>query len=122
MGTIKITTQPDRDLTVYTVEGTLSIEEIDAHAREHNASELPNVVWDFRGGRVPVLPSVEIDAAVRQVNVHVEHIPGRRVALVTNEKLDFGLIRIWNVLSEERSEIEHRAFYDYQDALDWFDG
>jgi len=32
----------------------------------------------------------------------------------------FGLLRIWNALSEIESGIEHRVFYEYQDALDWF--
>ncbi len=120
MSSITTTTDRDQNLTQYTVEGRLAIEELAIHIREHNASELPNVLWDFRNGEVPPLTTAEADEVVQKVNQYVVPVEGRRVALVTRKQLDFGLLRIWNALSEIASGIEHRVFYEYQDALDWF--
>ena len=75
----------------------------------------------FREGRVPNVPNQGLKLGTRNMAREIQDLPGRWVALVTRKEFDFGVLRVWNALSESAVELEQNAFYDFDEALDWLD-
>ena len=122
MASITTTIEPTLGVTVHTVEGEVTPEQVGAKIREYNAGVVARkVLWDFRQGRVPNLSSDQLQQGVRELLGDIQDLPGRRVALVTSSKLDFGLLRVWNALQDSTQKLEQQVFYDLEQALAWLD-
>ena len=114
----------DDDLTIHTVEGNVHLEDIFAHIREYNRSgPTRNTLWDFRGGKVPSLPTDAMQQRAKQTAVDLPPHRVGKVAMLVAESLDFGALSIWSEYSESLVDsLELKVFYDYDRALTWLRG
>ena len=113
------------DLTVITVVGAPTLDELTEFSLEYNRSQPTRLtLWDWREGRLPEMSSQVASERVEVVAEQFDDLPDRRTASVVGSERDFGLARIlgawvqsqaaergWNAIGE--------TFRDYQDALRW---
>ena len=129
MGTITTSQDLDSALTIHTVEGEVTFDQILTKIREYNSGEVTlKTLWDFRACRVPELSTQELRAGIASLVASLrdtyQDLPGRRRAVVTNEQLDFGIVRMWDGLvgaKNPESKAENRVFYDIDQARAWLD-
>jgi hypothetical protein len=100
--------------------GELNVE--DARTGVRAVSEDPQwtrkpVVWDFRLARFDIRPA-EVRELARFVLGRQSSTRPPRVAFVTGRDPDFGLARMYEMLSEQPTT-EVRVFRDYDEAVAW---
>jgi hypothetical protein len=112
-----------RDLTIFTVEGPLTLDEQMAVLKKfYEGAPTANVLWDFRRATGNRITSTEL----RRIIAYIKSMEGCRVrgrtALVAATDLDFGLSRMSQVLGGiEKLPWELRAFRSMTEALAWID-
>lgn len=77
-----------------------------------------NCVADFRQLD---LNTLKHDDVVRLADLHIqmaERIGNARIAIVVSRPVDFGMVRMWQAMVEERFPA-HSVFYDMDDAMRW---
>ena len=124
LGTITTSQDLDSALTIHTVEGEVTFDQILTKIREYNSGEVTlKTLWDFRACRVPNLSTQELRAGLASLVASLrdtyQDLPGRRRAVVTHEQLNFGMVRMWDAYAELKTE--NRVFYDIDQARAWLD-
>jgi hypothetical protein len=78
-----------------------------------------NMFWDFRNGTLEEFSSSEIKSIKLFIEKNQEKRGDHyRVAFLVNNALDFGLSRMYQILSESLP-VTFEVFYDEQEARDW---
>lgn len=110
-----------KDLTIFTVEGSLTFDEQIATLQEfYSGDPTANVLWDFRGHKGNRISSEEVQKIISLVKSYGNKRPKGKTALVSKKDLDFGLSRV----SEAYANIENlpwaiRSFRSMDEALKW---
>jgi hypothetical protein len=110
-----------KNLTIFTVEGSLTFDEQITTLQEfYSADPTANVLWDFRGHKGNRISSEEVQKIISLVKSYGNKRPKGKTALVSNKDLDFGLSRV----SEAYANIENlpweiRSFRSMDEALKW---
>ncbi len=123
MGTIATTTIRERDITIKSIEGSVSFQELKQWVSEFYSERVTrNTIWDFSGATIVDLRSQDIR---RIFNFTRQYLPaGQRgkAALVVSSEFQFGLSTLYKThhdLSDHN--VEHRVFRRFQDALEWIE-
>jgi hypothetical protein len=121
MASITSSSDPARTLTVLTVSGILTADEvIRALERFFESDVTRDLVWDFSGADLSAITRVGMERIIAVARAGARLRPDGRTALVVGEDLSFGLSRMYESLSEVRDHpIHHRVFRDKGEALAW---
>jgi len=76
------------------------------------------VLCDFRELMIKNLSGNEIRSIVNVHKPYMNRIGNSKVAVVVSRRVDFGLVRMWEILAEDIFP-QHRGFYTIEEALKW---
>ncbi|MFQ5704796.1 MAG: hypothetical protein ACE5HT_12340 [Gemmatimonadales bacterium] len=79
-----------------------------------------SVLWDLRQARTDKLTAADLAAIVEEAGIptDAESVRWGRVAFVASRPVDFGVARMYQVLSE-RIPFERKVFSEFSDAWSW---
>jgi hypothetical protein len=89
----------------------------DVYSRE-NFSHAQHALWDFRNCTSDI-SSDEMENIIIYVRKFRKGPGGGKVALVVSKDADFGLARMYGLLSEYQVDRKLMVFRDYDQALKW---
>jgi len=121
MAPIETSTDYPNDLTIHTVKGNVSSEEIVQRIKEHFTEKVTlRVIWDFSDAIIEDSSNEKLRSVLVTAGKYNEARKGGKAALVSSESLLFGLARMYGTLTEIKdSPVEHRAFRNMKDAKEW---
>jgi hypothetical protein len=118
---MQITKVVEDGLTIFTVTGAVSAEEIIAKAAENIAApQTRDAMWDFSAASSIKLTTSAIEKIANTLAVHAAHIDGGKVALVASKGINIGLGKVFNVYARLAGlPKDYRTFRNRQRALEW---
>ena len=121
--TLSISFDNSRDLTIFTVQGELTLrEQIDALQQFYSGTPSANVVWDFRMVTGDRISSEELREIITFIKAHENKRPTGKTALVSRTDLDFGLSRMSQAFGDaENLPWEIQGFRSITEAIKWID-
>ncbi len=118
-----ITTEVDNDrqLTIHTVIGDVSFDEVILALKQFwEDPHTINVLWDIRKGSVTNVFSKEAELIVNYVKNHLGKRPEGKTAMVVSGDLEFGISRMGQALVEiNRISLHMEIFRSYEEAIQW---
>lgn len=78
-----------------------------------------NVLWDIREAIISSFFSADVQAVRDFVSKHWGTGGKSRAALVVSKDVDFGLARMYQILSESKTLSPVQVFRDFDEALNW---
>jgi len=123
MAPIETSTDYPNDLTIHTIKGEVSAEEIIQRIKECSTKKVTLcVIWDFSDAIIEDSSNEKLRSVLGAAAKYNELRNGGKAALVSSEKFLFGLARMYGTLSEiKESPVEHRAFRNMKDAREWIE-
>jgi len=121
MASIKRTNKADESLTILTVSGILTIEEV-IHAFENFIKHdvTPYLLWDFTDADLSQITQKGMEQIIAYAKSKAHLRKNGRTALVVRQDLSFGVSRMYEILSEiSEHPIAHYVFRDMDKALTW---
>jgi hypothetical protein len=125
MGAIDVTIDRDADLTVLTVTGPTSADEIrGAIDRYFEREPTSGILWDFREADLRDISAQDVRGLVEVAREHAARRGQGRTALVLPSDLGFGLGRMYETLQEHepRPAVHYKAFREMDAATAWVGG
>jgi hypothetical protein len=121
MATIDTTIDIDRRLTIHTVAGEVSPDEISLKIKTYSESGPTDfVLWDFSKAKLHKIASSHVENFISLTNHYSSYRKGGKTALVFSSDLGFGLGRIFDArLDLMESKIPYMTFRNKDDALKW---
>ncbi|MBU1241412.1 hypothetical protein KKF84_07525 [Myxococcota bacterium] len=121
MGDIKTTRFPKKGITVRTVRGIVSSEEIEKWISVQYAKPAtPHLIWDMRKASVEKIHSRNIKDIFDHTQQFAEKRLGGKTALIVGDEAARGLSKLYTTHHElNGSDNEHRIFGDLNNALKW---
>jgi len=121
MANIVVDIIPEDDLTVFTVEGELSADQIIRYSSEYYMNNPTKyVLWDARKGSVHKINSDGFRMIAQQMQKYTIKRKGGKTAFVRDYDLDFGMGRMYEVFSEiEKLPVRYRVFRNIEEAKMW---
>jgi hypothetical protein len=114
-----------RGLSIHTCAGTVGADDIlramNALYNSSGYSHSYHSLWDFRNCTAN-LSSDEMRKIIDYERKNADGPDAGKVALVVNKALNFGLARMYNMLSEYTLDRPLQVFKNYDDALKWIEG
>lgn len=111
------------DLTLKTVTGKISMDDIITSAKEY-LSQLPTskIIWDFRNADVSSIKNEDFKKLLQMLEEFQTTPQDRKVALVVSSDLGFGLSRITEAyVARSKTNAEYQIFRSIQNAMVWLD-
>jgi len=120
MGDIKTTRFPKKGITVKTVRGPISTEEIHKWIVSQDQRPLtPHIVWDMRKANVERITSRHVKEIFNTSRPIAEKRLGK-TALIVGDEAAHGLTRLYTTHTDMSGiDNEHRIFGDLTKALEW---
>jgi len=108
-------------LTIFTVTGAVSAEEIVTKAAEDMAApQTRNSMWDFSEASSVKLTTPAVEKIAQSLTSHAAHIEGGRVALVGSKMINIGLGKVFKVFATLAGLPYHyRIFRNKVRAVEW---
>lgn len=121
MATIEVHVDSDRSLTIFTVRGEMTAEELLEKAGEFYVKKPTKLVlWDATQGSVRLITSSQFQTIARTMKRLLEKRSEGRTAFVGDLEVDYGLGRMYEALAKiESLPIEYRTFRSIQEARQW---
>jgi hypothetical protein len=118
---IDILKDTEHQLTILTVKGKVTGEEIVQMIKTHNRRQITkNILWDLTDASYPGAKSLDIDSFVGATQEFMIPRQGGKTAIVASTDLGYGLSRMFEILqSVSQSHVEHGTFRTRESALQW---
>ena len=121
MANIIVEVFPENDLTIFTVEGDLSADEIVTYSSKHyveNPTKL--VLWDAAKGSVSKITADDFRNIAKKMKNQTKKREGGKTAIVGKFDVDFGSARMYGAYAElEEIKISYNVFRNADDAMKW---
>ena len=121
MADVKINLEAANDLTVFTVEGELTANEIISYSSEYY-DNLPTslVLWNATKGSVKNISNKDFRQIAAQMKDYTLKRKGGRTAFVSLFDLDLGLGRMYETFAGlEQLPITYGTFRTVDEAMEW---
>ncbi len=124
MGSIEARVDSQAALTVFTVVGRVSAEQIrDVIVKFYDGNVTLNVLWDLAESDVSHLTSSEIHSVAQTPRRFSEMRTGGKTAIVAPADITFGLTRMYEFVTEVQDlPFETRTFRSASEAYEWLLG
>ena len=121
MANIEITIEQENDLTIFTVEGELTANEIIKYSSKfYDKKPTKKILWDATKGSVSKITSGEFRKIAKEMKKFTKKREGGKTALVGSFDADFGLARMYEVYAEsEELPVSYGIFRDIDEAKEW---
>lgn len=113
--------EPQSNLTIHTVEGRVTVEDI-LKAIEAFYAGNPTLcaIWDFRQAEVTHIYENDVQRLVAEVKQYADFRQGGKTALVFSRTLGYGQGRMFQSNAEiKKIPVAFSCFYSMEEALDW---
>ena len=121
MANIIVSFVPENNLTIFTVEGDLSSDEILAHTTKYyieNPTKL--VLWDASKGSVKIITANDFRNIANKMKTQTEKREGGKTAIVGKFDIDFGSARMYEAYTDmEALKVTYKVFRDTDEAIKW---
>jgi hypothetical protein len=114
--------ESDIDLTVFTVVGEITFDEVWDQTRIFYLSGKPSklALWDFTSGTVEPISSQQMNDLAKRTMKISARIEGGKGAFLVPKDIDYGMTRVFQVFSEEEGfPLEVEIFRDMNAAQKW---
>jgi hypothetical protein len=118
-----VTIYTSMDMTTITIIGQLTFEKgLSTIKRLYNEKLSKFIIWDFREADIQLLTSDNIEKIIQYVKKNAYKRPsGAKSALLVTRDFEYAIMRMVQIYAEiHEIEIKYKIFYDYQDAMNWF--
>lgn len=121
MANITVKIIPEENLTIFSVEGDLSANEILKYSTEYyDKKPTKYVLWDATKGSVGKIESSEFSIIAINMKEHTKMRAGGKTALVGKFDIDFGYARMYEAYADlEEIPITYQVFRNADDAMKW---
>ncbi len=121
MKKIIIKTEPENDLTIFTVIGKVGKNDIkDAICDFYESSVTANVLWDLSKSDLSEIKSSDVKRIADLSVVYADKRPFGKTAIVSSGDLIFGLSRMYELnKNEDNLPFKTRTFRDIDKAYKW---
>ena len=121
MGTIETSIDFDRDLTIQTVSGEISADDIRRRIRSYYEGEITGLLlWDFTDADIGNISASDVRNLVELTNSYAARRGGGKTALVFSSASSFGMGRMYDLSKEaDGRPVTHASFRDLKAALEW---
>jgi hypothetical protein len=121
MADIEAIIDDENSLTVFTIEGELTAEEIVHYSCEYyDKKPTMLVLWDGTRGSVRKISNNGFQEIAIQMKNCTSKRKGGKTAFVGKSELDFGLGRVYEAFADiEQLPIAYRTFKTVEDAREW---
>jgi len=121
MTNITVQIEDDNDLTIFTVEGNITADEVLKYASEYYEKfPTKNVIWDGTNGSVKNISANEFKQIAFSIKNKIGKRAGGKTALVGKFDVDYGSARMYEVYAlAENIPVSYKAFRDIKDAVLW---
>lgn len=121
MGEILSNVDRERDLTVQTVSGDISGDDLILAIREFFAGDkTSHTLWDFRDADLSSLSGNTVRRVAAEAFRFTDQIPSGKTAIVARTDLVFGLGRMFEAFQEiSNSTRSHQTFRSMEAAMNW---
>jgi hypothetical protein len=121
---IKYSIDTERGFRAFTCTGDVGtndiLQTINGVCSSEDFFNSKHALWDFRNCTINI-SSDEMRKIIDCVQRNMKGFSGEKVALVVDTTLDFGLARMFHLLSEQKVDRPLMVFRDYYDALKWIE-
>ena len=123
MASIRRTLKEDQSLTILTVHGTLTCDEVIATLDALHGNEVPlHLLWDMREADVSKITREDMDQIVAAEKQYVRLHGNGKTACVVQSELAFGRFRMYDALAELAGLTNtRRVFRSMDDAVRWLE-
>jgi len=112
---------PENNLTIYTVTGEVTVQDIIQKVKAFYAREPTQLVlWDLTEANLSKIPSEDIIQIIYVIKKLSTSRKGEKTAMVFSSKFGYGLGRMFTAFSEmEETGIEYGSFHSVKEAKQW---
>jgi len=112
---------PENNLTVFTVEGDLSADEILTHSIKYYVENpTKQVLWDATNGSVSKISANDFRNIAINMKKYTEKRVGGKTALVGKFDIDFGSARMYEAYADiQKIKITYKVFRNADEAIKW---
>lgn len=121
MGQIQTVIDKTKDLTIQTVTGEITAEEIINKIKEYYTGKTTShILWDFSNASLGKISPEDIQKIVSLTKEFSHFRRDGKTAMVFSSQLGFGLGRMYDILHDVgKSKVTHKAFLDNESAMKW---
>lgn len=120
---INKTLEREKDLTIISVSGLFSIDQIIAVVDQYYASEITqNLIYDLSRADMSSLKAHDFKRIISHARQYMHLRKGGKTAFVLGSDLDFGLARMYETYSELKNHpIPQAVFKSLDQAMHWLE-
>ena len=121
MSKIETKIYKEKDLTIHTVSGSLTVQVVyDELDRYYAGPVTMHILWDVTRADLSSWETDQIVSLVKKVKEHSHVRAGGKTAIVISKNLDFGISRMYQAYAErEKIDFEIGVFRDIEKAVLW---
>jgi hypothetical protein len=121
MATIKTVVDPQNDLSIFTVDGDLTADEIIDRVEEYYTKHPSRLIlWIMGDADISTLTSEDIERIIQTAKKHSGKRQEGKTAIVGSKDVEYGMARMYEALTGfENLPYEYRAFKDIGEAKEW---
>lgn len=124
MASIKVSVNSADDMTVFTVEGDLTADEIMQYSAEfYTTKPTKLVLWDATKGSVRRISTYDFQKIAEHMKKITTMRKGGKTAFVGIFDADFGMGRMYEAFAEQKElPVSYRTFRNIENANKWLRG
>ena len=121
MGTISATYDNEKDLTIVTVEGVITADDLLDWGNSYYEGQItPLILWDVTNADLSTLQGDQLRKIAEAMSRVSEGRRGGKTAFVYDKPLEFGIGRMFQAYSEmEAMPFEVQSFKSFDEAKAW---
>jgi hypothetical protein len=121
VGTIETHIDLEKDLTIHTVSGEISADDILRKIRSYYEGEVTRLLlWDFSGADLRSVTASDVRGFADLTNSLSAARAGGKTARVVSTTVAYGLSRMFELSTDDSDDrIGDRTFHDRKKALEW---
>ena len=112
----------NEDLIIVTIKGIINYDKFKSINIRYYDNPSKYLLLDLRLTDLSEIPSNQMDSLINDIGLNAhKRPPGAKTALLVSGDLEFGISRMVQAFAEiHELKIEFVIFYEYQDAMNWF--
>lgn len=112
----------EKGLAVIRAQGALQLQ--DFHALTETLIDHPDFrpemdsIWDFRQADLSCFDAGKLHNLALFMLPRLKQLP-KRHAIIVGRELEYGIMRMWDVIAQRETPQERRLFWDYDEGVEW---
>ena len=123
MGSITTTLLRERHITIKTIEGPITLDDLKQWVKElYSEDVMRNTIWDFRKATIIEVKSKDMERIFKFTKNLIPTNRRGKTALVVSTDFAYGLSKLYKTHHDlSNLNVEHQVFKEMQQALEWIE-